>query len=365
MKKQSKSTWKPVSLDGSIFTAGIDGLVGIEECTDYNLVRKEKNLKSACKVKANVIKKPCKKKRKLTTELKDLKKFSDTKKKKKNLETNDKNEIDYFSPSLSGGSGFKEEIVKENFLEESKVNKIKNPSLKKSNNNSLKETKKNILNEMKGLEAWDFIPLPKPLLLALSDLGFDTPTEIQSLTLPPAILGRRDILGAAETGSGKTLAFGLPILTGILKCKENSFKKNNDGEKGNLNENDTESEEDKLESEENEQESEEYVSNGKEEKEPDSENILKNAQILFKSEESSSKSEEGTSSNEDFDFEDSEFKYEELGCVHSINNIHVNNNITKKPLYALILTPTRELAMQVKNHLVAAAKYTGIYIKYK
>lgn len=34
------------------------------------------------------------------------------------------------------------------------------------------------------------------------------------------VLGRRDILGAAETGSGKTLAFGLPILTGILKMKE-------------------------------------------------------------------------------------------------------------------------------------------------
>lgn len=33
-----------------------------------------------------------------------------------------------------------------------------------------------------------------------------------------------------------------------------------------------------------------------------------------------------------------------------------------KPLYALILTPTRELAMQVKNHLTLAAKYTGIKI---
>lgn len=32
------------------------------------------------------------------------------------------------------------------------------------------------------------------------------------------------------------------------------------------------------------------------------------------------------------------------------------------PLYALILTPTRELAVQVKNHLVDAAKYTGIRV---
>lgn len=33
-----------------------------------------------------------------------------------------------------------------------------------------------------------------------------------------------------------------------------------------------------------------------------------------------------------------------------------------KPLYALVLTPTRELAVQVKDHLVSAAKYTGIKV---
>lgn len=35
---------------------------------------------------------------------------------------------------------------------------------------------------------------------------------------------------------------------------------------------------------------------------------------------------------------------------------------SSKPLYALILTPTRELAVQVRDHLVAAAKYTGIHV---
>jgi ATP-dependent helicase YprA (DUF1998 family) len=34
------------------------------------------------------------------------------------------------------------------------------------------------------------------------------------------MLGRRDILGAAETGSGKTLAFGIPILCRILEDKK-------------------------------------------------------------------------------------------------------------------------------------------------
>jgi superfamily II DNA/RNA helicase len=33
-------------------------------------------------------------------------------------------------------------------------------------------------------------------------------------------------------------------------------------------------------------------------------------------------------------------------------------------LRALILTPTRELAIQVKNHIVAIAKYTGIQVNF-
>lgn len=43
-----------------------------------------------------------------------------------------------------------------------------------------------------------------------------------------------------------------------------------------------------------------------------------------------------------------------------IDNVQLSTNFAKrKPLYALILTPTRELAVQIKNHLMAAAKYTG------
>lgn len=34
-----------------------------------------------------------------------------------------------------------------------------------------------------------------------------------------------------------------------------------------------------------------------------------------------------------------------------------------KPLYALILAPTRELAVQIKHHLTAAAKYTDIKVR--
>lgn len=42
--------------------------------------------------------------------------------------------------------------------------------------------------------------------------AFPFPTSIQAAVLPPAMLGRSNIMGAAPTGSGKTLAFLLPIL---------------------------------------------------------------------------------------------------------------------------------------------------------
>lgn len=111
------------------------------------------------------------------------------------------------------------------------------------------------------LKAWEFLKLPEPIMRSLSELGFEKPTQIQELSLLPAILGRRDILGAAETGSGKTLAFGLPILSGILKLRE------------------------------------------------------------------------------------------EIGA-----------EAQKKRLYALVLTPTRELAVQVKNHLQAIGRRIGIKV---
>lgn len=45
-----------------------------------------------------------------------------------------------------------------------------------------------------------------------------------------------------------------------------------------------------------------------------------------------------------------------MGCVKAYR---LKSEEVRKPLYALILTPTRELAMQVKNHLTKVAKYTG------
>merc|ERR1719239_886611 len=67
---------------------------------------------------------------------------------------------------------------------------------------------------------WKKLFVCEALVSALEKKGFKTPTPIQRLTLPAAIKGKMDIVGAAETGSGKTLAFGLPIIQGILEDRE-------------------------------------------------------------------------------------------------------------------------------------------------
>lgn len=70
-----------------------------------------------------------------------------------------------------------------------------------------------------NVKLWISMGVPTVVIKALADQNFHSPTAIQAQTLPAAILGRRDILGAAETGSGKTLAFGIPIIKGILDLK--------------------------------------------------------------------------------------------------------------------------------------------------
>ena len=53
--------------------------------------------------------------------------------------------------------------------------------------------------------------LPEEINRAIKDLGYKTPTPIQSQTLPHSLNGE-DIIGQAQTGTGKTAAFLISIL---------------------------------------------------------------------------------------------------------------------------------------------------------
>ena len=60
------------------------------------------------------------------------------------------------------------------------------------------------------------LKLCQPLLDALDEIGYVTPTPIQAKTIPDLIEGR-DMLGCAQTGTGKTAAFALPILNAMAE----------------------------------------------------------------------------------------------------------------------------------------------------
>lgn len=53
--------------------------------------------------------------------------------------------------------------------------------------------------------------ISKPLLRAIDELGYNTPTPIQEASFSKIMSGR-DIVGIAQTGTGKTIAFLLPVL---------------------------------------------------------------------------------------------------------------------------------------------------------
>ncbi|MGX5729838.1 DEAD/DEAH box helicase [Pseudoxanthomonas beigongshangi] len=56
--------------------------------------------------------------------------------------------------------------------------------------------------------------LSAPVMAAVSEVGYESPSPIQAATIP-AVLAGRDVLGQAQTGTGKTAAFALPLLSSI------------------------------------------------------------------------------------------------------------------------------------------------------
>ncbi|NXC68183.1 DDX24 helicase, partial [Anhinga anhinga] len=177
------------------------------------------------------------------------------------------------------------------------------------------------------VSAWRNLFVPEPVLRALSYLGFSAPTPIQALALPSAIRDNMDVLGAAETGSGKTLAFAIPMIHSVLQWqKSNSSTTRNDS----------------VSKESHQHHDETRWENG------DEAEKLTHQQV-----------------EDSGDEDDASFT---TGCVKVLENpefdysdeTHTVGSHKKRPLLGLVLTPTRELAVQVKHHIDAVAKFTGI-----
>jgi len=65
------------------------------------------------------------------------------------------------------------------------------------------------------LKDFKSLNLSEPVLRAIEEMGFVSPTPIQQQALPILLAGATDFIGLAGTGTGKTAAFGLPLLERI------------------------------------------------------------------------------------------------------------------------------------------------------
>ena len=61
--------------------------------------------------------------------------------------------------------------------------------------------------------------LIEPVLRALQQEGYDTPTPIQQQAIPVVLKGR-DLMGCAQTGTGKTCAFAVPFCKTCTTAKQ-------------------------------------------------------------------------------------------------------------------------------------------------
>ncbi|WIX31801.1 DEAD/DEAH box helicase [Salinicola sp. JS01] len=66
--------------------------------------------------------------------------------------------------------------------------------------------------------SFDSLGLSAPLLKAVAEEGYDTPSPIQAQAIP-AVLDGRDVMAAAQTGTGKTAGFTLPILQRLSQAQ--------------------------------------------------------------------------------------------------------------------------------------------------
>lgn len=155
------------------------------------------------------------------------------------------------------------------------------------------------------------------------------------------------------TGSGKTLAFAIPMIHTILEWRKKKEAMSQVPPGSDLSPVPTEEEVQKREHDDEEAE-----------QEPDEDEEETKLQGADDDEE-----EENTQA----EYDDEDFHSQELGCVKVIEDAEFfaaagersttkSQANQKQPLLGLVLTPTRELAVQVKHHVDAVAQFTGMWV---
>uniref|UniRef100_A0A673YF12 ATP-dependent RNA helicase n=1 Tax=Salmo trutta TaxID=8032 RepID=A0A673YF12_SALTR len=184
-----------------------------------------------------------------------------------------------------------------------------------------------------------------------------------------------DIVGAAETGSGKTLSFAIPMIHHILEWKERADE--SEGATDGQTEPGTQVESLYLPTVEESVHTEESISMDTStevtEAAPETPAESKEACTEETREqgcENVAEEDKDADDDEKIIEEDEEMYHEDERCVKVVENMEFDFDNTaeeetlkvseKQPLLGLVLCPTRELAVQVKHHIDAVAKFTGI-----
>lgn len=375
-----KGQWKPVNVDPGLFSEdGLDGLVCFEELTEYSLVEPEKTI--TVQQPANTAS-TAKKKRK-AKEPEDGEEKPDRKKKKKQkkLKADEEPVLEETVEAERDSEDESPDLTPDTQHTPSKKKKKKKPRKKKQQ--ALAEAGKPPPSQKQrrnwsrpaeatsaDVSAWKDLFVPAPVLTALSALGFTAPTPIQALTLPSAIRDRLDILGAAETGSGKTLCFGIPMIHSILEWRKASAGEQTTGAA------DTETRVESLYLRDGEEPAEESGAvSGEEEEESGAtaaEEPLEEKSGAMSAEEpleesgaaSAEEEETGVASAEEEEEEEEEEKSGAASAEEEeeegVTAHQTQTNTQQPPLLGLVLTPTRELAVQVQHHIDAVARFTGV-----
>uniref|UniRef100_A0A3Q3WL46 ATP-dependent RNA helicase n=1 Tax=Mola mola TaxID=94237 RepID=A0A3Q3WL46_MOLML len=412
-----KGKWKAVELDPGLFSEeGLEGLVCFEELKNYRLVDSEKvAVKAAKELKKK--KKKNAKKRKASERKEDGEKVDVSKEdeetsepaKKKAKKKNKQNAKESVQPGDISAEAMQEDVAadEDELVKEDTCSDLSGQSKPAKKGNKKKKKRKRMQQREKDtvpgeqskqespsdlqakekksckgqvtkppkkqqknwtnaalsgcndknadVSAWKDLFVPSPVLKALSSLGFGSPTPIQALALPSAIRDHMDILGAAETGSGKTLAFGIPVIHTILEWKSSSAKSVDD--------NNTEVPTQVLSLY-----LPESAKSGESTAEQDEVDSMNSEGEEGEGIEEQDQSEHG--SGDELDVEEQNDN-ERLGCVQVVENAEFDfDQIAEaaekaafsqiQPLLGLVLTPTRELAVQVKHHIDAVSKFTDI-----